>query len=275
MSHPNAWSDPSQVSAEDAARMAAFLEERAHLPDQAHVNARVVETLAPMSGERILEVGCGSGALCRLAAPRIRPEGHVTGLDISPDMIAAARRYADEAGVADAITFDAGPAEALPYAKASFDAAFAARLMLHVTQPEVVLREMMRVVRRGGRVVLMDWDWETVTVDHPDRELTRRLLHWRCDHHGGNNWSGRQLWRLMLDADLRDVSVMPVVTVVHDEETSLTQSLWRAAQVSNDGGTVISNERDSWVSELKERLAAGRFFASIVYFIVRGHLQRA
>lgn len=248
MSHMNAWSNPSQVSAEDAARMAAFLEERARMPDQAYVNARVLNALVPMSGERILEVGCGSGTLCRLAAPHVRPGGHVTGLDISSDMIAAARRYADEADVTDVITFDVGLAEALPYGDASFDAAFAARLMLHVEQPDAVLREMIRVVRPGGRVVLMDWDWETVAIDHSNRELTRCLLHWRCNHHGGDNWSGRQLWRWMLDTGLRDVSVTPVVTVVHDEDTSLTQSLWRAAQVSRNSGAITSEECDSWVS---------------------------
>jgi len=273
MSHTNAWSNPSRLGANDALRMAAFLEERSRLADQSEVNARVRDAIAPASGERLLEVGCGSGALCRMMVPFVAPNGHITGLDISSDMVVMARRYAAEAGLSDGVTFDAGTAENLPYADAAFDGAFAARLMLHVERPEVVLREMLRVVRRGGRIVLMDWDWETVTVDHPDRELTRRILHWRADHHGGNNWSGRQLWRLMIDAGLQDIRVTPVVTVVHDENTSLTQSLWRAAQVSRDGGAITSDEHDCWVSELEARIAAGRFFASNVYFVVRGRLQ--
>jgi hypothetical protein len=120
----------------------------------------------------------------------------------------------------------------------------------------------------------MDWDFDTVVVDHPDRELTRRLLHWRADHHGGNNWSGRQLLGHMIAADLRDVTVTPVVTVARDEDSALTQSLWRAAEVARDGGAITPAERDRWVSELKARIAAGRFFASIVYFIVRGERGR-
>jgi hypothetical protein len=95
-------------------------------------------------------------------------------------------------------------------------------------------------------------------------------LHWRCDHHGGNNWSGRQLWRLMMDAGLSDVSATPVVTVVHDEYTSLTQSLWRAASAARDGGTITSDEHAAWVGDLKARLAAQHFFASIAYFVVHG-----
>ena len=275
MSHANAWSNPSHVSAQDALRMAAFLEERSRMTDQSHVNARVRDVLAPAAGERILEVGCGSGALCRLMASSVVPGGHITGLDISPDMAAMARRYVadagiSDAGIADAVTFDAGSAEGLPYPDAAFDAAFAARLMLHVERPEVVLRQMMRVVRRGGRIVLMDWDWETVAVDHPDRELTHRLLHWRCDHHGGNNWSGRQLQRLMLDAGLHDVRVTPVVTIVHDDNTSLAQSLWRAAEVARNGGAITPDEHAVWTSALKARLASRCFFASIAYFVVCG-----
>jgi ubiquinone/menaquinone biosynthesis C-methylase UbiE len=275
MSHTNAWSNPSRVSAAEAASMAAFLEERSRLPDQSEVNGRVREAIAPAVGQRLLEVGCGSGVLCRMMVPFVAPSGHITGLDISPDMIAMARRFAVEAGVSDAVTFDTGSAESLPYADAAFEGAFAARLMLHVEHPEAVLHEMMRVVRPLGRIVLMDWDWETVTVDHPDRELTRRILHWRADHHGGNNWSGRQLWRLMIDSGLRDVRVTPVATVVHDANTSLAQSLWRAAQVSRDGGAITPDEHDRWMGELEVRLAAGMFFASIVYFVVQGHLEVA
>jgi len=137
--------------------MAASLEERARRPDQIQVNATLLDVLAPLSGERLLEVGSGSGVLCRLMAPYIAPSGRVTGLDISPAFIAQACRYAAEQGMAGSIAFAVGQAETLPYADARFDAAYAARLMLHVNRPDVVLREMMRVVRPGGRIVLMDW----------------------------------------------------------------------------------------------------------------------
>ena len=111
------------------------------------------------------------------------------GVDISPEMTKEAREYARVEGINTGISFETCKAESLPYPEASFDGAIAARLLLHVTDPDTVLREMKRVVRPGGRVVVMDWDFDTVTVDHPDRELSRRLLHWRTDNHGGNNWS--------------------------------------------------------------------------------------
>ena len=215
MSHSNAWSNPSAVSAEDAARMAAFLEDRARCPDQAQVNAALRDVVSGRPGERVLEVGCGSGALCRLVSPDLRPGGEMVGVDVAPDMIAAARRYAE---TDPHLRFDVASGEQLPHDAATFEAAFAARLLLHVADPLAVVREMARVVKPGGRIVLMDWDWETLAVTHPDRELTRRLLHWRCDHHGGDNWSGRKLLGYLLDAGLHNPIVIPVVTLAHDED---------------------------------------------------------
>ncbi len=250
--------------------MAAFLEERSRVPDAQELNRRLCQTLAGKPGEQLLEVGSGSGVLCRMLAPSLQPRGCITGLDISEEMTAEACKYARREGMDQGIAFETGAAEALPYPDASFDGALAARLLLHVADPAAVIREMVRVVRPGGRLVTMDWDFETVTVDHPDTELTRRLLHWRNDHHGGNNWSGRQLWRIMKSAGLLKVSAEPCTVVVHEETDGLTQSLWRAAQVACTGGAISSAEHDGWTRVLKERMLAGTFFASIVYFIVTG-----
>jgi hypothetical protein len=95
-------------------------------------------------------------------------------------------------------------------------------------------------------------------------------LHWRNDHKGGDNWSGRQLLARAHDAGLRKISVTPHVVVARDEEPALTQSLWRAAEVARDGGAITFDEHDIWISTLKERIATGLFFASIGYFIVKG-----
>jgi|GEM_PF-501739 len=279
MSHSNAWSNPSAVSAEDAARMAAFLEARARCPDQMQVNLAVRDALALRPGERLLEVGCGSGALCRLMAPALAPGGAIVGVDVAADMIAAARCYAadpppapgEEPGVRVPLRFDVAPAEVLPYGDSAFDAGFAARLLLHVADPLAVVRELARVVKPGGRIVLMDWDWGTLAVDHPDRALTRRLMDWRCDNHGGDNWSGRKLLAVALAAGLTGVTVTAVATVARDETAALTGSIFRAAEVARNGGAITPAEHDAWVAELKQRLAEGRFVASLVYFVVRGN----
>ena len=273
MSHTNVWSNPSSTGRENVANMAAFLEERAHCPDTVIVNQALCTALAPAPGERLLEVGSGTGVLCRLIAPHVLPGGSITGVDISPEFARHAQRYAAEASLAHAITFDTGNAETLPYADGAFDGSLASRMLLHAADPDQIVHELARVVRPGGRVVLMDWDFDTIAIDHPDRALTRLLVHWRTDNHGGDNWSGRQLWRRAVQEGLTNLEVTPVVTLARTEQEGLTQSIWRAAEVARNGGGISAKEHDTWVDKLKQRLADGTFFASIVYFIVKGYVH--
>ena len=162
----------------------------------------------------MLEVGCGSGALCRLVAPGLLPGGELLGVDVAPEMVAAARALA---GQQTHLRFEVGAGEALPAEDATVRRGLRRAAAVARGRSGPRRGEMARVVKPGGRVVLMDWDFETVTVTHPDRELTRRLLHWRCDHHSGDNWSGRRLLGYALAAGLRDVTVIPVTTVARDE----------------------------------------------------------
>ena len=271
MSHANHWANPSAAGAQDLADMAASLEERGRALDQQPVNAALISALAPAPGERLLEAGSGTGMLCRQIAATVAPgSALITGLDISPGFIRIAQDYAARDGLSGGLHWCAGQAEALPFGDASFDGALAARLLLHTPDPPAVFGELARVLRRGGRLAAMDWDFDTVAVDHPNRELTRRLLHWRCDHYGGNNWSGRQLWRQMSAAGLANVRAIPIVSIARRPQDSLTLSVLRAAQVAMDGGGITPGEHDAWVAELRSALSAGYFFASIVYFIVVG-----
>jgi len=272
MNSRNAWANPTSAGGGDAIQMAAFLEERSQAPDMKKINQVFCGIVAARPGERLLEVGSGSGILSRLLATALQPGGSIAAVDISPEMTVEAKRFSSVEGCRSGIAFLNGAAESLPFQQASFDATIAARLLLHVPDPKTVIFEMKRVVKPGGRLVVMDWDFDTVTVDHPNRELTRRLLHWRCDHHGGNNWSGRQLWRLMKSADLRDCTLHPQVSIVHAEADGLTQSLWRAAQVAVAAEAISPLEQQTWIDDLKHDLEEGTFCASIVYFIVEGYV---
>jgi len=270
MNHPNVWSQPSLASNEDTSRMADFLEERSGRPDQVQINRAVKEVLALQAGERLLDIGTGTGVISRMAAPDITPDGFVVGLDISPEFINVASQLTAVENLTAFIRYIVGNSEDLPFPDETFDAATAVRLLLHVNHPRDVVAEMVRIARPGGRVILADWDFETVAVDHSNRDLTRRLLNWRTDHHGGNNWSGRQLLGHACSTGLKNITSTTVVTIATGEEAALTQSLWRAAEVALQDGCISKEEHKTWIDELKERISNGCFFASIVYFIVKG-----
>lgn len=266
----SSWSNGSNSSPGKTRELMEYLERRSQYPDQVQVNDALCRILNPIQGEHILEVGCGSGLMCRLIAPFVSPKGHITGIDLNPEVIQFARKYASQENLSSLITFEVGDAEAIPYSNNSFHGAFAARLLLYIQNPQKVIRELIRVVRPGGRIVLMDWDFETVVVDHLNRELTRRILQWRTDHKDGNNWSGRQLFRLMKSQGLSTVKVYPVITMAKSENNSLTQSLRHGALGAFDNKVINQEEYKAWLTEFEILLRDRLFFASIVYFIAYG-----
>jgi len=101
---------------------------------------------------RVLEVGVGTG----LALPLYRPAHHVTGIDLSPDMLGRAERRVVAEGLANVEGLVKMDAAALAFADASFDVGVAMFVMSVVPDPGRVLAEMARVVRRGGRVVIVN-----------------------------------------------------------------------------------------------------------------------
>ena len=129
----------------------AALEDRARGPSYLGMITTLFDEIAPAAGETILDVGCGSGALDRMLARRFGGANPITATDVNPFLLREAAVLAAEDNVADQITFRLGDAERLPFPDASFDHAFTVTV-LEECDADLALRELLRVVRPGGRV---------------------------------------------------------------------------------------------------------------------------
>jgi enediyne biosynthesis protein CalE5 len=107
-------------------------------------------------GEQALDIGAGTGSVALRAAALVAPGGRITGIDISSEMLALARRRADELGLDD-ISFREGRAEAIPADDDAFDVALASLSLMYVIDRGAAAREIARVIRPGGRLVAAVW----------------------------------------------------------------------------------------------------------------------
>lgn len=116
---------------------------------------RFLTTMDLQTGERVLDVACGTGIVARLAASQLGATGRVTGVDVHPGMLHVAKAHAPASGAS--IDWREADAGALPCADASYDVVLCQQGLQFFVDPSQALREMYRVVRPGGRLGLCVW----------------------------------------------------------------------------------------------------------------------
>ncbi|MCB1713640.1 MAG: class I SAM-dependent methyltransferase [Candidatus Competibacteraceae bacterium] len=114
--------------------------------------SRLADVAQLEPGQTVLDVACGTGLCARAALARVRPDGKVSGLDCNPDMLAVANRQEPR------IDWRLGRAESLPYADASFDVVACQFGLMFFEDRSAALRDMWRVLKPGGRLVVAVWD---------------------------------------------------------------------------------------------------------------------
>ncbi len=135
--------------------------------------ALIREALGARRGERILDAGCGPGFYLAELLDDVGDEGSVVGVDQSPQMLALA---AGRLEGRDNVAFHEAEVSSMPVEAEDFDAALCVQVLEYVPDAAAALAEIRRAVRPGGRVVVWDVDWSTVSFHSADPERMQRAL---------------------------------------------------------------------------------------------------
>ncbi|KAJ6257618.1 hypothetical protein Dda_7405 [Drechslerella dactyloides] len=166
---------------------------------------------------KLLDVGSGSGTIS-VSFAKLIPEGHVTGVDVNPNILPRARAVAEMAGVQN-IEFQQGNINKLPFADETFDITFCHQVLIHIGTPWHALHEMLRVTKRGGIVATREGDYETESIwpELPELDKFHKLMAGLMSAGGGAPSAGRRLlyWGLRAGAERNQITVSYSTTSYH------------------------------------------------------------
>jgi arsenite methyltransferase len=216
------------------------------------------------SGDRVLDVGCGPGFYITELLEAVGREGAVVGVDISADMLAVAAKRA--AGHGNVEFHEAG-ATSLPVPDASFERAICVQVLEYVRDVPAALAEMHRVLRPGGRMLVWDVDWSTVSWHAIDRQLMRQVLA-AWDKHLTHPCLPRTLAAQLSNAGFQDVRMdahaFATTELIPDAYGGSLVPLLEQ-YVAEQGG-MSQQEAKAWADEQRELGDRGEFFFTVTQF---------
>jgi SAM-dependent methyltransferase len=223
------------------------------------------------TGQKVLDVGCGPGSDTLPLAHLVGPTGQVAGVDYDPAMIAEADQRARQAGVSAWVSHRQGETDALPFDADYFDACRSERVFQHLHHPEQALSEMVRVTRPGGRAVVLDADWGTLSIDTDEVNTERHLVRAVAERSLYNGYSGRQIYRLFKRQPLSGLVVEAGVLVLTDYRLARRViGLDDIEQEATSAGIIAPEELHRWHASLEQAEQEGWFFASVTMILLGG-----
>jgi SAM-dependent methyltransferase len=237
-------------------------------PDVVAQRARVIDLLAPAPGERLLDVGVGPGLLALDLARLVGESGRVVGLDLAPAMIAAATARLAELPQAQV---DIGDAAALGLEDSSFDAAVSTQVYEYVADMRRALSELHRVLRPGGRAVILDTDWRSIVWHSSDpSRMDRMLACW--DDHLVDPHLPAKLGPMLRAAgfEVRRAEIVPMFSPRWQSVSyagGMVRSIRGFVRANGDRFDLGPDVQDAWWSDQEALIAADEFFFSVNRYV--------
>jgi SAM-dependent methyltransferase len=239
------------------------LDIQAMMPGVRRLRAWAREVLAPKPGERAVDVGSGTGDELQLLAVAVGPSGEAIGVEPNPALLAESIKRAKESG--SPARFVPGDAYELPIDESTVDMVRCERVWQHLDEPRRAAAEVARVLRPGGRALVIDTDWAT-TIMHPGApevvEAMRRMWLGRFP----NPFSGRKLAGQLTAAGLRvdDIGSQALI----QDPRAIDTMLATMTATATDQNFITDAQRDQLIADLRAGAASGDFHFSVTMFAV-------
>jgi SAM-dependent methyltransferase len=247
---------------EDAARR---LEHAYMTPDVVKQRAATLDLFAAKPGEHIIDIGSGPGFLCESLAKQVGPDGRVFGVDVSEELLAAARQR----NTFVHLSYEAGDATKLPVADAAFDAAISTQVFEYVADCDEAIREMRRVLKPQGRALVVATDWDGVVWHCSDRERMARVMR-AWEPHCADPRLPRTLVARMRDGGFRvdDVRGYTIVNTRAGDDTYSGNMIKLMESFVRRRKSLEEAEIDAWLADLRALDGQGRYFFATTRFMV-------
>jgi ubiquinone/menaquinone biosynthesis C-methylase UbiE len=254
------------VGEEELRGLVSILDLQDQLPAVARLRDWAMAALHPAPGAVCLDVGAGTGSEVVRLASAVSPGGRAVGVEPNPGMRAEAERRARSRG--SAAEFVDGDAAALPFGDREVDLVRCERVFQHLADPSAAAREIARVLRPGGRVVVLDSDWGTAVTYPGDADVVRRytIAFWA---RMANPFAGRHLRAQLQGAGLRvDPDVGSAALVMPDQALASGGILRLNADLTVEEGGITRAEADRLVGDVAAAASRGEAFVSVTMFAV-------
>lgn len=230
-------------------------------PDVVAQREKFMQAFAPRPGERVLDVGSGPGFLVNAIAEAVGSSGSVCGIDISEPLLAVAQSHCAHQSW---VEFHRGDATRLPFSDNDFDAVASTQVLEYVPDVDAALAEIHRVLRREGRVAILDTDWDSLVWHSPNQERLRRILG-AWEEHAADSFLPRTLANRLRRTGFRVEAqqVIPLLNADYDPNTYSNRLVDIIVPFVAGRNEITHDDAEIWAKELRQLGEQGEYFFSL------------